>query len=181
MGGTTVGEAGFPKAVQQDGGRTKMERRGLLGLGCHPKSPTATPKEIWPFHIFLFSCLLRPKLGLSGWLSGKEFSCQCRRRRRCGIEPPIVTIPWQRKWQPSPVLSVKSHGQEQPRRLWSRRLQGVGHDLVSTEGPESNFLVTFKYKNKSHFSCNSLSGNEKSKSSILLKLHIQYSQISYRL
>ena len=128
-GGTTEGEAGPRRAVQHDGGRTKMERRGLLGLGCHSKSPTATPKEICPFHIFIFLCLLRLKLGLPGWLSGKEFSCQCRRRRRCGIEPPIGKIPWRRKWQPSPVfLSVKFHGQEQPRRLWSRRLPGVGHD-----------------------------------------------------
>ena len=48
------------------------------------------------------------KGGLSWWLSGKEPTCQ---RRRRGIHPWIRKIPWRRKWQPSAVLLPgKSHG-----------------------------------------------------------------------
>ena len=43
------------------------------------------------------------------WLSGKEFSCQCRRHV---FDPWIGKTPWRRKWQPTPVLLPgKSHGQ----------------------------------------------------------------------
>ena len=47
-----------------------------------------------------------------GWFSGKESTCPCRRRRKCGFDPWVSTIPWRRKWQPTPVLLLgKSHGQ----------------------------------------------------------------------
>ena len=47
--------------------------------------------------------------GLPRWLSGKEPSCQCRRR---GFHLWVGKIPWRRKWQPTPVfLPGKSHGQ----------------------------------------------------------------------
>ena len=43
------------------------------------------------------------------WLSDKEPSCQCRRRR---FNPTVGMIPWGRAWQPTPVfLKGKSHGQ----------------------------------------------------------------------
>ena len=49
------------------------------------------------------------KLELPKWLSGKEFSCQCR---RCRLNPQVRKIPWRRKRQPTPVfLPGKSHGQ----------------------------------------------------------------------
>ena len=55
---------------------------------------------------FILHCSL---LGLPRWLSGKEFACQCRRRRRCG--PWVRKTPWRRKWQWTPVfLPGKSHG-----------------------------------------------------------------------
>jgi len=45
---------------------------------------------------------------LPWWLSGKEFTCQCRRRR---FEPWVRKIPWRRKWHPTPVFLLrKSHG-----------------------------------------------------------------------
>ena len=48
-------------------------------------------------------------LGLPRWPSGKESTCQCRRR---GFYPWVGKIPWRRKWQPTPVfLPGKSHGQ----------------------------------------------------------------------
>ena len=44
--------------------------------------------------------------------SGKEFTCQCRRLRRCGFNPWVRKIPQRRKWQSTPVcLCGKSHEQ----------------------------------------------------------------------
>ena len=44
--------------------------------------------------------------------SGKEPTCQCRRRKRFGYDPRVRKIPWRRQWQPTPVfLPEKSHGQ----------------------------------------------------------------------
>ena len=43
---------------------------------------------------------------------GKEPAGQCRRRKRCGLDPWVRKIPWRRKWQPTPVffLPGESHG-----------------------------------------------------------------------
>ena len=49
---------------------------------------------------------------LPKWLSGKEFTCQCRRCRKCGFDPCVGKIPWKRTWQPTPVcVPGKSHRQ----------------------------------------------------------------------
>ena len=46
--------------------------------------------------------------GLPRWLSGKEFTYQCRRH---GFDPWVRKIPWRRKWQPAPIfLPRESHG-----------------------------------------------------------------------
>ena len=51
----------------------------------------------WPLNI----------LGLPQWLSSKKICLKCRRHR---FDPWVRTIPWMRKWQPSPVVSPgKSH------------------------------------------------------------------------
>ena len=51
-------------------------------------------------------------LGLPRWHSGKESTCQCRRRKKYMFDPWVGTISWSRKWQPTPVLLPgKSHGQ----------------------------------------------------------------------
>ena len=42
----------------------------------------------------------------------KDSACQGRIYKRCGFDPWIGTIPWRRKWQPTPVfLPEKSRGQ----------------------------------------------------------------------
>ena len=52
------------------------------------------------------------QVGLSRRLSGKEYTCQCRRHRRHAFSPWVRKIPWDRKWQPTPVfLHGKFHGQ----------------------------------------------------------------------
>ena len=43
--------------------------------------------------------------GFPWWLSGKESTCQCR------FNSWILKIPWRRKWQSTPVLHGKLHGQ----------------------------------------------------------------------
>ena len=46
------------------------------------------------------------------WLSGKEPTCPCTRRRRCRFDPWVGKIPWRRKRQPIPVfLPGECHGQ----------------------------------------------------------------------
>ena len=45
-------------------------------------------------------------------LSGKDSTCQCKRRRRHRFDPWIGKIPWRGKWQPIPVFLLgKFHGQ----------------------------------------------------------------------
>ena len=49
--------------------------------------------------------------GLPRWLSGKEFTCQCSRLRRCRFNPYVRKTPWRKKWKPTPVfLTEKNHG-----------------------------------------------------------------------
>ena len=51
-------------------------------------------------------------LGFSGDASGKEYTCQCRRLKRCGFDPWVGKIPWKRAQQPTPVfLPGESCGQ----------------------------------------------------------------------
>ena len=50
--------------------------------------------------------------GFPGGTSGEEPACQCRRHKRCSFDPWVRKIPWNRKWQPTPVfLPGESHGQ----------------------------------------------------------------------
>ena len=65
-------------------------------------------------HRVLAGCFRRPlwQTWLPRWLSGKESTCQCKKRRRLGFVHRVRKIPWRRKWQPTPVfLPGTSHGQ----------------------------------------------------------------------
>ena len=56
--------------------------------------------------------LIQGAIGLPRWLSGKESAWQCRRLRRCGLDPWDGKIPRRRKWYPTLVLLWgQSHGQ----------------------------------------------------------------------
>ena len=62
-------------------------------------------------------------MGFPGGTSGKEPTCQCRRHKRLGFSPWMGTIPWRKKWQPTPVfLPGKSYGQ---RGSWWATVHGV--------------------------------------------------------
>ena len=61
--------------------------------------------------------------------SGKEAACQCRRHKRCGMDPWVGKIPWRRAWQPTPVfLPGDSPWTEEPGRLQSIGSHRVRHD-----------------------------------------------------
>ena len=48
---------------------------------------------------------------LPRWFSGKESVCQCRRYRRCRLDPWVRKSHWRRKWHPTLVfLPGESHG-----------------------------------------------------------------------
>ena len=67
----------------------------LLSKLCNLPSYTCFPFIDW--------------LGLPGWLSSEESTCQCR---KCGFDPCVGKIPWRRKWPLTPAfLPGKSHGQ----------------------------------------------------------------------
>ena len=65
---------------------------------------------------------------------GKESTCPCRRRKRCGFNPRVGKMPWSGKWQSTPVfLAGESHGQRSPVGYspWSHRR--VKHDWVTED------------------------------------------------
>ena len=63
--------------------------------------------------------------------SGKESTCQCRRRE---FDPWVGKIPWRKAWQPPPVfLPGKSHGQRRLPGFSPRGCKRVGHDLVTKQ------------------------------------------------
>ena len=65
-------------------------------------------------------------LGFPAGVSGKEPTCQCRRRKRCGFNSWVRKIQWRRAQQPTPVfLPGESHEQ---RRLVGFR--GVAKSLM---------------------------------------------------
>ena len=71
------------------------------------------------------------KYWFPGGTSGKESTCQCRRRR---FSPWVGKISWRRKWQPAPVfLPMKPHGQRSLAgyRRWGHR---VRHDSATEQG-----------------------------------------------
>ena len=79
--------------------------------------------------------------GLPRWLSGKEFTCQCKRQ---GFDPWVRKILWRRKWQPTPVfLPGKSHGQRSLVGYSPWGHKRVGRDWVTKE--QHNYLLSFIY------------------------------------
>ena len=59
--------------------------------------------SLWsPLGLFLITCC---QMGINYMIpSGKEYTCQRRRCKRCGFDPWVGKIPWSRKWQPTPVF-----------------------------------------------------------------------------
>ena len=56
--------------------------------------------------------MLSTCLGLPGCCRDKESTCQCRKCKSCRFCLSVGKIPWNRKWQPTPVFLLgKFHGQ----------------------------------------------------------------------
>ena len=84
-------------------------------------------------------CHLSPSLryqpsilhGLLSWLSGKESTFQCRRRR---FDPWFRKISWRRKWQPTPVfLPGKYYSQKHLAGYSPWGHKRVRHDLATKQ------------------------------------------------
>ena len=68
--------------------------------GCFPRVGTAIKQDVLEKTVF------------PGSTSGKEPTCQCKRHKRHGFDPWVRSMPWRRKWKPTPVfLPRESHGQ----------------------------------------------------------------------
>ena len=102
------------------------------GQAGPPQSRDPAPIHVWPWshmqswHTWVCVCFCSQECpeqehafvdssvvseGFPRGASGKEPTCQCRRRKRCGFDPWVGKIPW-RAWQPTPVfLPGESHGQ----------------------------------------------------------------------
>jgi len=68
-------------------------------------------------------------MGFPGGASGKALACQCRRHKRCGLDPWFRKIHWRRTGQPTPVfLPGESPWTEEPGRLQSTGSHRVEHN-----------------------------------------------------
>ena len=75
--------------------------------------------------------------GLPMWLSGKESTWKCGRRKRNWFNPWVRKIPWRRKWQPTLVfLPGKFHGQ----RSLAGYIQSIGSQRVRHDWATSTFF-----------------------------------------
>ena len=59
---------------------------------------------------------------LPRWLSGKEFTCQCKSRKICRFDPWVRKILWRRRWQPTPIFCW---GNPMDRGAWQGAVHGV--------------------------------------------------------
>ena len=88
------------------------------------------------------SKIYRAMHGLPWWLSGKQFTCQCRRHR---FDPWVRKMPWRRKWPHTPVfLPGKSYEQRRPVGYSPWGCKRVGHNLATQQqsnAPKSGWLT----------------------------------------
>ena len=74
--------------------------------------PSTQIQQLFMFSQSFIICSPYVCLGFPGDAGGKDPACQCRRLRRCGLDPWVRKIPWRRAWQPTAVfLPGESHGQ----------------------------------------------------------------------
>ena len=80
--------------------------------------------------VLLTSICVIPRIEVASQVAQlvKNLSAQCRRHKRCGLDPWVRTIPWRRKWQPSSVLAKKIPWTKEPGGLQSMGSQRVRHD-----------------------------------------------------
>ena len=77
-------------------------------------------------------------LGLPRWLSGKEFACQCWRRRRREFNSWVRKISWRRKCQPTPVFLLGEYMDKGSWGAWSCKESDTTQQLNSNNNNKSN-------------------------------------------
>ena len=101
-------------------------------------------------NVFTFFNLLLPRQ-----CSCKESTNQCRRHKRCQLDPWVEKIPWSRKWQPTLVfLHGKSHRQRSLAGYSSWGSQRARHD-GATEHTHTQmylFLLFFAINKNTEYS-----------------------------
>ena len=89
--------------------------------------------------------LVKPCLLFPAGASGKEPSCQCRRRKGRRFNPWVGEIPWSRKWQPTPgILARRIPWTEELGGLWSTGSQRIGHTTKATEHTVVSSAISFR-------------------------------------
>ena len=95
------------KTTHKPGKQTKLIREKALKSASRCYSSSINSKPTWyidqTLHIYEIPILiyiwLMPEL--PRWFSGKESTCQCK---TCRFDPWVREIPWNRKWQTTPVF-----------------------------------------------------------------------------
>ena len=103
-----------------------------------------------------YMALPSPNEWLPRWYSGKESTCQCRRHKRCRINPRVGKIPWCKKWQPTPAfLPGKSQGQRSLAGYSPWGHKRVQHDLVTKQQQSKWHMqrVSAIFKNENGIIC----------------------------
>ena len=91
-----------------------------MGYAGHWRKPTSLYLHIYNIHICVYVCRF---MGFPGGVSGKEPTCQSRRRKRGGFDPWVRKIPWRRAWQPTLVYSCLENPMD--REAWWAIVQRV--------------------------------------------------------
>ena len=107
--------------------RTFFRLFQMMWILIHPLSCLPSMSSLHPNIYQLFVKCIVGVTGLPGRLSGKESTCQYRRR---GLDPWVGKIPRKRERQPTPVfLPGESHGQSY--RAWGHKESG--HNLATKQ------------------------------------------------
>ena len=98
--------------VVENSGKTEFNMINILKWYSGRVSVYVLYMHFWVIPEKCNFCELMYSWGIPRWHSGRESTCQCRRCKRCGFDPWVGKIPWNRKWQPTLVfLPGKSHEQ----------------------------------------------------------------------
>ena len=76
------------------------------------------------------------------WLSGKESACQCKRH---GFNPWAGKIPWDRKWQPSPVYFL---GNPMDRGAWWAAIHGATKSQIQLSHWKTSTYFMYQSENQ---------------------------------
>ena len=87
-------------------------------LLSHWRSPALTAvinlSSLLFFIIFLIFAIICPRSGFPVSVSGKELTCQCRRRKRYGVSPRVRKLSWRRAGNPPQYSCLENPETEEP-------------------------------------------------------------------